>query len=136
MSVLLDTSVIIDFLRGKAEVVDSVKQIPQNEAIYVTAISIFELFIGIFKKGLVKEESDIRLFLSQLNIIDLDSRSAEESAKVLSLLQKGGHTVNSLDTLITGTAIANGVNSILTEDKDFKEIEKVTNIKVTLIGSL
>ncbi len=44
-----------------------------------------------------------------------------------------GKPINALDVLISGIAVANGADEIVTSDKDFQTIEKVANISVTMI---
>ncbi len=44
-----------------------------------------------------------------------------------------GRPVNPLDVLISGIAVANGADTIVTSDGDFQTIQKVANIDVLLI---
>ena len=47
-------------------------------------------------------------------------------------LMTAERSVNSLDVLIAGIAIANGAEKIVTGDKDFVEISKVSELKTLL----
>jgi len=44
-----------------------------------------------------------------------------------------GKAVNGLDVLISGIAVANGADEIVTSDKDFQTIQKVANISLTFV---
>ncbi|BFI73059.1 hypothetical protein YN1_0460 [Nanoarchaeota archaeon] len=43
-----------------------------------------------------------------------------------------GKEINDFDILITGICLSNGIEEIWTKDKDFKEIENITDIKVQI----
>ena len=62
----------------------------------------------------------------------LKNDAAEKSSEIMANLMTAGRSVNSLDVLISGIAIANGAEKIVTGDKDFIEISKVSELK-TLI---
>ena len=43
-----------------------------------------------------------------------------------------GKAVNSMDVIIAGIALANGAEKIVTRDKDFVEISKVSDLEVLI----
>jgi predicted nucleic acid-binding protein len=45
-----------------------------------------------------------------------------------------GQPVNALDVLIAGTAVSNGAEKILSRDKDFETVAKVSDLKVEILG--
>jgi tRNA(fMet)-specific endonuclease VapC len=62
----------------------------------------------------------------------MNRASAEESCEIMSMLLALGISVNAFDVLIAGIAVANGAETLITRDRDFESIAKVTelNIKV------
>jgi len=66
-------------------------------------------------------------------MLGLDFASGEESARIMGSLLRLGKPVNALDVLISGIAVANGADTIVTSDRDFQTIQKVANIDVLLI---
>lgn len=104
------------------------------ERIYVTVISQYELLTPIYYKLLREEEENVRAFLRRSTILPLEKDSAEESSKIMGELFKLGIPVNALDTLIAGTAVVSGVDTIVTKDKDFERISEIANIKILLIS--
>ena len=104
------------------------------ERIYVTVISQYELLTPIYHKLLREEEENVRAFLRRSTILPLEKDSAEESTKIMGELFKLGIPVNALDTLIAGTAVVSGVDTIVTKDKDFERISEIANIKILLIS--
>jgi len=91
------------------------------------------LLSPIYHKRLVREEKSIRAFARQALMLGLDFASGEESARIMGSLLRLGRPVNSLDVLISGIAVANGADTIVTSDGDFQAIQKVANIDVLLI---
>ncbi len=133
--IVFDTSAIIDFLRGGGEsrsIVEATEG--RAERIYVTVISQYELLTPIYHKLLKEEERNVRAFLRRSTILPLEQDSAEESSKIMGELFKLGIPVNALDTLIAGTAVVSGVDTIVTKDKDFERISEIANIKILLIS--
>ena len=133
--IVLDTSAIIDFLRGGGEsrsIVEATEG--RAERIYVTVISQYELLTPIYHKLLKEEERNVRAFLRRSTILPLEQDSAEESSKIMGELFKLGIPVNALDTLIAGIAVVSGVDTIVTKDKDFERISEIANIKILLIS--
>jgi len=130
----LDTSAIIDFLRRGEKTGRIVEQAQRDQnRIATTTISLFELLSPIYHKRLWKEEKSIRAFARQALMLGLDYASGEESSKIMGSLLRLGRPVNSLDVLISGIAVANGADTIVTTDRDFQAIQKVANIEVLLI---
>ncbi len=66
-------------------------------------------------------------------MLGLDFASGEESSRIMGALLRLGRPVNALDVLISGIAVANGADTIVTSDGDFETIQKVANIDVLFI---
>ena len=81
----------------------------------------------------MKREKAVRAFARESQFLVLDSAATEEASKIMGALFRIGKPINALDVLISGIAVANGVDEIVTSDKDFQTIEKVANISVTMI---
>ncbi|MBO3768643.1 MAG: type II toxin-antitoxin system VapC family toxin [Thermoproteota archaeon] len=129
---LLDTSAMISVLRGDEEV----KSIVENttEELCTTTITRFELFSRIYHRGLVKEEKVLRRLIKGLALLTFDEESSDKAAEIMGFLLRVGKPVNVIDVLIAGIAVANGVEEIVTRDRDFKTIEDVYgHLKVVLL---
>jgi len=79
-----------------------------------------------------REERFFKRFFSEVKILPFDVNAAEESSSIAARLMAIGSVVNALDIMIAGIAIANGVNKIVTRDRDFEEIAKVSDVEVVL----
>ncbi|MFZ3166322.1 MAG: PIN domain-containing protein [Candidatus Methanoperedens sp.] len=58
-----------------------------------------------------------------------------ESSEIMARLLSIGKIVNTLDVLIAGIAIRNGADKIVSRDRDFLEIAKVTALEIEAIAS-
>lgn len=121
---LLDSSIVIGILRGDKKLKDVVKELSKEE-VATTVLTYFELFSRVYHRGLVDEEKILRNLLKLMNILNLDEISADKAAEIMGRLSKVGKPVNIIDVLISGIALANGVEEIITKDIDFKTIEEV-----------
>jgi predicted nucleic acid-binding protein len=125
--IVLDTSALIDLFRGGEEIR---KALGCNVA--STAVNYHEIFTGIKHHKAKAEERFFRRFFSDIKILDLNLIAAERSSEIAGRLLSLGTFVNSVDVLIAGIAVANGAETLITRDRDFESIAKVTelNIKV------
>lgn len=130
----MDTSAIIDFLRKGEKTKRIIERgRSRGDTVGVTSISLFELLSPIFHRRLLKREKAVRAFARESKFLVLDAAATEEASKIMGALLRIGKPVNALDVLISGIAVANGADEIVTSDKDFQTIEKVANISVTMI---
>ena len=132
--IVLDTSAIIDFLR-KGEKTRRIIERENNrgDMVGITSISLFELLTPIFHRRLLKREKGVRAFARESLFLGLDAAATDEAAKIMGSLLRIGKRVNALDVLISGIAVANGANEIVTSDKVFQTIQKVANIDIVTI---
>ncbi len=75
----------------------------------------------------------MRAFARESQFLVLDGAATEEASKIMGALLRIGKHINALDVLVSGIAVSNGADEIVTSDKDFQTIERVANISVTMI---
>jgi len=126
--IVLDTSFLIDYFRG----VKVTYSLVDEEDIAITTITYHEILTGLKRKRSKREEKFFKRFFSEIRMLPFDVRAAEESSSIAARLMAMGKEVNALDILITGIAIANGADKIITRDSDFETIAKVSDIEVVL----
>jgi len=102
----------------------------KNEDIATTSITCHEILTGLKIKKAKKEEKIARRFFSNIRILKFDKEAAEFSSEIAARLLAVGKAVNSMDVIIAGIALANGAEKIVTRDKDFVEISKVSDLEV------
>ena len=123
--IVLDTSFLIDFFKGKNMPLDII-----NSDVATTVITFHEIISGVKHKKAKNEEKFFRRFFSDIKVLDFDLKAAEMSSEIMASLLNIGKVVNTLDVLIAGIAITNGAEKIASSDKDFIEISKVTDLDV------
>ncbi len=132
--ILIDTTVAVDFLRGEKETKSRINSIQaRGDSIGISTISLFELVHPLRHRKLAEQERLVRSFVHQLSLLALDSAAANESAEIMGSLLRVGQPVNALDVLIAGTAVANGVEMVLSNDEDFEKIANVSDLKVEIL---
>ena len=99
----------------------------------MTSISLFELLSPIYHRRLLKREKVVRAFARESVFLGFDAAATEEASRIMRSLLRIGKAVNALDVLISGIAVANGADEIVTSDKDFQTIQKVANISLTFV---
>ncbi|WP_049945448.1 PIN domain-containing protein [Butyrivibrio sp. AC2005] len=116
MKVLVDTNIMIDYMKRPTE---KMIEVFQNEDIVISGVVISELFHGaLSEKELDSLEEDLSVYES-LNITESDWN---EFGRFLYTLRKSGLTVPYPDAIISYVAIKNDV-PVWTKDKHFKLIQ-------------
>ncbi len=125
--VVLDSTFIIHFLKNNRNAIEKAKVF--SEPIYTTRLNVFEILKGIYlaeESQAEKELTTFNSFLQGIAILELDAKSANQAAKIFAELNKQGKTVQDSDVLIAAIALANGENSIITQNvKDFAKIPRI-----------
>lgn len=123
--VCLDTSVLIDYLKGDQGIVALVASYVKEEKLSTTAVSEYELLRhpDKLKRDVAQE------LLSTMKIYDFDRDAADESSRIYRRLNEEGSKINENDILIAGIALANK-ELLLTRDNGFNRIGEKSRIRV------
>ena len=124
MKYLLDTDVIIDHLRGKTDLSDSLK----SDNLSISIITYGELIFGSEKSE--QKEKTKKLVLDFINdlsikIITLDQKIMEEYGKIKAQLEKKGKGLDDFDLLIASTAKIRLLTLVTRNKKHFGRINKL-----------
>lgn len=126
MKVLLDTTALIDLLKGDVNAIAKTDDLKESAAIYTTTINLYEILRGIYllpPKSKERHLQALKVLGSSINIIDLDMDSSDAAASVYAELRKKGVEIDAQDYLIAGACLANGISLILTRnEKHFSQI--------------
>jgi predicted nucleic acid-binding protein len=126
----VDTTLLIDLLRGKQEAINVLQKVEQNETLYTSEINVFELIEGVYIAIREVKEHLEKVFalLSKLVVLPLDRKSAIKAGFISGMLTKKGNKIGETDCLIAGIVIANGITTIITENK--AHFDRVPGIEV------
>lgn len=128
--ICLDTSFLIDFLRGHPNTRTTYQRLKSEGYVFVTTtIAAFEIFRGLDKRGRIKgEEEAVRKLLSRLAVWNLDIESAERGSRIYTELERAGSVIGINDCLVAAIALSNGCQKILSNDVHFQRILGIERI--------
>ncbi len=129
--ILVDSSVLIDFLEGRenAPVNRFIEVLDHDIPFGISPLTILEVLQGAATE---KDFATLREYLGSQTVYDLTGglESYAEAAKIFFALRKKGMSVgSSMDCLIAQTAIEHAL-SLLHNDSDFDRIAKVSSLKI------
>ena len=126
---LADTTLLIDFLRGKEKAIQIISKL-DKKPIYTTEINVFELITGVYisKQETKRHLEKLFALISRINILPLDRKSSIKAGEIAGTLIKEGKRIEATDCLIAGIALANGINQIITANKS--HYERIKGIKI------
>lgn len=119
-AVVIDTSVIIGFLKGNPPEVKYLEKVLPTGNVKLTAITIFELKVGIIAS--TKRDKILDHFLRQISVIPFDREAALEAARIENNLRQKGEGIGAPDTLIAGICLAQGLTLVTLNLKHFNRI--------------
>lgn len=129
-SICLESSFLIDFLRG-VESTRTIYQRLRSEgcSFATTAVTAFELFRGVDKRGRIRgEEEALSKLLSRIIIWNLDMASAERGSRIYTELERTGRPIGVNDCLTAAIALSNGCQKIVSDDEHFQRIPGIERI--------
>lgn len=129
--VCLDTSFLIDVIKGKENVKDLEKELIKRGVILTIASpSIVELFRGLYLKANLKyinenEIKKINEIISSFIILSLDKTSAVLAGEIEANLINKGEKIDVEDTMIGAICISNNEKLVTKNKKHFGKIEEL-----------
>jgi tRNA(fMet)-specific endonuclease VapC len=116
--VIVDTDLLIDFLRGRGEGVALVRSLVKERALRVTAVTAFELRVG---SQFSKRQDDI-LRLVRRRTFPLDIRSALLAGEVHAALRGSGQEIGMADCMQAGVCLRHDLPLATRNRKHFERI--------------
>jgi predicted nucleic acid-binding protein len=118
---LLDTNVVIDFLKGDIETIDSIRKIIKKP-IFISVVTIGEYNYGALRSQNTKKQLDLfESFCERMKItfISIDKSTIEEYASLQAEMSKKGKLRPVFDLLIASSCIVNDCTLVTRNKKDF-----------------
>lgn len=129
MTYLLDTSVIVNFLRGKEKTKKLLTRLSKDSVFAISVITYGELLYGAYRSGMYKREREIVLnFINdfRIAILPLTTDIVDYFAAAKFTLERKGSKLDDFDLLIGAAAVASG-SSLVTDDlKHFQRFPGLT----------
>ena len=117
---IIDTSVMVAFLKGLPDVVDKIDELTKNCNVSITTITYYELLKGA-SLSLMRQEnlSEVTKAIANMVVFDLSLEACAEAAEIYRELKEDGCLIGEFDIIIAAIARTNH-EALLTCDKHFK----------------
>jgi len=123
--IVIDSDILIYFLKGKKEVVEILSSIPMDN-LYITRINSTELLYGAYNSDRVEKNLKIiEPFLKNFKILEFDENSALVFAKEKARLKKHGNIIADMDLMIASITIKNNCSLLTNNIKHFDRIQNL-----------
>jgi tRNA(fMet)-specific endonuclease VapC len=120
--ILLDTNVIIHYLKGDRHIVARLNFASPNE-LAIPAIVVYELEYGTLRAKLpVRRRRELEEGLANIQHVPFDSDAAVAAASIRIALEKRGLIIGPLDLLIAGTAVSRGATLVTNNAAEFSRV--------------
>ena len=127
---IIDTDILIDFLRNRKEAVTLVTQLEEKKTLLsTTTINAFELYYGAHKsKKFTQTLQATKKLLDRLVILPLTPRSAQKAGHIYADLELKGHPIGLRDTFIAAIALTRRCSIATRNTEHFKKVKGLTVI--------
>ena len=124
--VILDTDIIIDFIKGRENAVRFIEQNEGDITFGTTTINTFELYLGVqdspYKE---KQLPKLQEFIDKLIVLPITLAASRRAAQIQGMLQKNGNALDFKDLLIGALAIEEGFAIKTNNKKHFERIPEL-----------
>lgn len=123
--IVIDTDILIDLLRNKTKIVDSISEMEtKGYTLATTTINAFELFYGAYKsKKREKNLASTKTLLKRLIILTMELTSAQNAGRIYTELETKGQPIGLRDSLIAAITLTKGYSLATRNTGHFQKIK-------------
>lgn len=122
---LLDTSVLSDFLAGKEPVHSRLTEyLSQTGQLHLSILTWYEIERGLRANGNNKRRRALERFVGENLVYGVDSNVLNLAADIWGQLRRHGRHAGDVDILIAATALTHGLG-VATKDRDYEAIARL-----------
>ena len=137
--ILVDTTILVEILRKKNKVIEFLQKLG-TAPLFTTVISVMELTYGITGNRFYADKpelkqrrlTEIQDLCSKFTVLPFDHKSAIKTAQIMGSLKLEGKLVDFRDGMIAGIGLANGIEELLTLNKE--HFERMKELKIITIN--
>lgn len=120
----LDSSIVIDWLRGDKELAFKIQEAQNRVNIFITVITLCELYKGAYYSNRTEKELRIIKDLAEsIEILDFSNGACEEFGKEYVRLERTGKQTQESDLMIASIAKTRNLIMITRNKKHFENID-------------
>jgi predicted nucleic acid-binding protein len=117
---VIDTCIFIEHLRARDKTRTTLYLLPSHKNLYVSAVSIYELYMG---ANTAEKKNDIKVLTADLPTLAFDGSVAVAAAKIYHQLKSSNKMIEFRDIFIAATCLVNDLPLITLNQKHFLRIE-------------
>jgi len=123
---LLDTSILIAFLRGEEDVVAKVEEyLEEFDRLSLSIITYYEILRGLKYIDNEKKSRDFEELMDKSEIITLDREIIDRASGIYADLKRRGELVEDADILIAASCPVEGMILVTDNEEHFRRIENL-----------
>lgn len=124
---ILDTSFLIDVMRGDGDAVEELKKVESSQIQQkVASITILELYEGVERTLTSTEEKEkVERVLGSKPVVSGDASVMERAGRLSGQLRDDGEQIDREDCIVASTALKEGEPVLTGNDKHFKRIDGI-----------
>ena len=122
---MLDTDICSYIIKNQRELADVfIKR--QNDNMCISVITCAELLYGVKNSGSRRIETEVKHFLSLVNVMEWNEAAARHYADIKYYLKKNGSPIGNIDMLIAAAARAVNAPMVTNNKKHFRLVPGLT----------
>jgi tRNA(fMet)-specific endonuclease VapC len=121
---LIDTDIIIYWLKNRFPSINKKFTTLEKHCIFISSITVAELYYGAYNSSKIRENLElVRELISEMNIVDFDSKAGERFGKIKANLKSRGEIINDSDLFIASIGISNRLTLVTNNENHFRRID-------------
>jgi tRNA(fMet)-specific endonuclease VapC len=118
---LLDTNVIVHYLKGMPSVIRMMREMPRRE-VAIPSVVACELEYGTLKAGGSRRRDMVFRLIADSKQVPFDNEAAMAAAGIRIDLESRGMTIGPIDLMVAGTALSRGAVLVTHNTREFERV--------------
>ncbi|RYZ25238.1 MAG: type II toxin-antitoxin system VapC family toxin [Chitinophagaceae bacterium] len=119
-----DTGIFIEHLRAKDKLSTTLYRISENQDLYVSAVTLYELYMGATSPA---KEKDVEELLEGFSVLPFTDTISKKAAEIYHTLRRSNQIIEFRDIFIAATCLVNDLPIVTLNKKHFKRVD---NLKI------